>query len=443
MALDFLVSPIPWDYIYQGMLDEVPPGNFYLQAEETVPRSILPTEFILSTDSNDTVEIRINNKLVLTHIPRSRLDRVSIQLFDPPDVNLIQVTNGVDLPVNLAIASTHIAKYMFVFSKELYEFSGFTVEKFFNLLRSPWAAFIAEYQLPWQRALPDVRSWRSMSVKMEALTLFQEQATRGGIPDLVTGFCQSTPVIMKPVNPETWQPDLYQPQSAAHDVTGFDFHVWLPNICFNQWLAFISLANNVDYYQMRSVTEEAVMLQIDKPQQIYEQHLFGQPDLAGGGRMDNLGPGCSILGLIDFLGCMDGIEVAGETLLFSDFALCFWASPFDLQVEPPGIGGQFFDSDTDFDGDFGPLDGTYDVDLLTNFWVGTSTTKRFDFGICLDSYTTLARDPDEFSCCEDGPDASVFSTMAIDEDTTSAVTPINPLFGGDDPGLLGNPYFGV
>lgn len=444
MALDFLLSPIPWDYIYQGMLDEIPPGNFYMQAQEMAPRSHLPTEFILFTDSSDPVQIRINNQLVRTHIPRSRLDRIKIQLLEPPAINYISVTNGIDAPVNLAVSVTHIAKYMYVLSKELYEYAGFTTEKFFNLIKSPWASFLVEYQLPWQRALPDVRSWRNMAVKMEALALYQQQASRGGVKDFVTGFCQSTPVINAPVNPEIWQPDLYQPQTAAHDVTGFDFHVWLPNLCFNQWLAFITLTNNLsEYYQLRSLTEEAAILQIEKPQEIYEQHLFGHPDLAGGHSMDNMGAGCSLLGLIDALGCMDGIEVAGITNFFSEFALCFWASPFDAQVEPPGIGGKFFDSGDDLDGDFGPFDGIYDVDLLTNFWVGSSTSKRFDYGTCLDSFTTLAQDPNETSCCEEGPDVTLFTTMAIEEATTSAVTPPNILFGGGDPGLLVNPYFGI
>ncbi|KKK53369.1 hypothetical protein LCGC14_3095460, partial [marine sediment metagenome] len=46
MALDFILSPVPWDTIFEDIVDEIPAGQFYLQSAEMAPRSVLPTEFI-------------------------------------------------------------------------------------------------------------------------------------------------------------------------------------------------------------------------------------------------------------------------------------------------------------------------------------------------------------------------------------------------------------
>jgi len=562
VALDFILSPVPWDSIFEDMQDAIPAGQFYLQSAQMTPRTNLSTEFLLATDSLDaTVDIYVNNKLVLRHRPRAQLDRVKIPLLHPPAINFILVTNRIDPPVHLSIAATHIAKYMYVYAKSLYEMAGYQNEKFLNLIRSPWASFIAEYQMPWQRELPEVRSWRSMAVKFIANCLYNESGLQGGVTDLVTGFSQSTPVITAPVNPELWQPDLYQPQTSGHDDLGYDMHIWLPNLCLNHWLAFITIMNNVDFYTIRRMSEQVVTIQYTGEEK-YEQHRFGSIDVIGN-RTDNLGPGCDVLSLIEFLGCMDRIDVAGTVSITNSFVLCAWASPFDEQVESPGIGGEFFDAGGVFDtgthiqpdetnavltadavglataiplateilADFnahdadptptwhyviggshqitapipfdvaslvafaqdaqqqytnhvndaamhvptddlhplaavtvvdvptslsllnnlkaqfnlhtvtGHFDSVYDVDLLTDYWVGTSTTKRFDYGNCLDSYTPIVQIPAEASCCEMGPDVILLSTLALEESALSLVTPPNPLFGGDDPGLLENPYF--
>ena len=563
MALDFILSPVPWDTIAEDMYDNIPAGRFYLQSITMAPRSEFKTEFLLATDNlTATVDIFINNELMLRHRPISPIDRVKLPLVHAPGTNSILVTNNIDAPVHLSIASTHLAKYMFVYATQIYEFSGALNERFLNLIRSPWASFIAEYQMPWQRELPEVRSWRSMAVKFIANCIYNESGRQGGVTDLVTGFCQSTPVITAPVNTELWQPDLYQPQTAAHDESGFDMHIWLPNLCLNQWLAFITITDHVDFYRIRRMNEQVVTIQ-ETGEEIFEQHRFGSVDLAVGATIDNLGPGCDVLGLIEFLGCMDRIDVSGDTIVLSSFVTCAWASPFDEQVESPGIGTEFFDAGAVFDtgthiqpdetneittvdaisvptaatlateikADFnahdldavplwhhttggswqitaaipfdtpstitfaldaqaqytahindalmhipiddlhplvpvvvidlptslllindlkvkfnlhvvtGHFDSVYDVDLLSDWWVGVNTTKRFDFGSCLDSFTTVVQIPKDASCCETGPDAIVLSTLALDASAVSLLTPPNPVFGGDDPGLLINPYF--
>jgi hypothetical protein len=87
------------------------------------------------------------------------------------------------------------------------------------------------------------------------------------------------------------------------------------------------------------------------------------------------------------------------------------------------------------------LDDIYDIDLLTDYWVGTSTVKRFDFGKCLDGYPTTCVAPENANCCTDAPDVVLMQALDCQSVVVSPVTPNNPLFGGDNPGILMNPYF--
>jgi len=432
MALDFFPVAAAFDDYYQGMIDEIPAGTFYLQSLEMQPLSINPTKFFLLTDSPSPVEIYINNKLVRTHIPRGTVDTVELVLGGAPGLNFITVRNNVEDPVRIVVAATHVAKQFYVYASELFENAGFTVDSYNDLLHSVWSSFIVEYQLPWRNELPDIRSMKQLAVKTAANCLYGEYGQQGGITDLVTGFCSTTPVIDAPVNPRLWQPDLYQPQTSGKDIAGFNLHVWLPNICLNQWLAFIKVMNNRYDYKFRYVDENKVVVQ-QVGSDLLEQHLF-----------DNTDSPCSLRGLLEFLGCMDAVAAGGVANINPRFALCAWTTPFDQVVELPGIGAsQFFDSGTDFDGDYGPFDTIYDIDLYTDYWVGTNTNKHFDFGSCMDTYTDQVTTPENTECCQEGPDTLLFATEGIDSEVVSSVVPNNPLFGGDNPGLLYNPYFGI
>jgi hypothetical protein len=555
--LDFFPQFAPWDYIYQNMLEDIPAGSSYLQALDMVPRTSLKTQFVLLTDSSDAVRITVNGAEVRRHIPASQFELIGIDLAEPPALSFVTASNGIDPPVNLAIAATHIAKHIFVNAREIFEFSGFWAQKFFNLIRSPWTAFLVEYQMPFKDVLPDNRIaklWRAMAVRMAAVTLFNDSGTQGGVTDLATAFGMSTPVVDAPVNPLIWQPDLYQPQTSGHDVGGFQFHSWFPNLCVNQWTAFSKFINNIDQWSVQVKAEEVITIKQRELEDLYQQHLFSTIE----------DPECTITGLFNFLGCFDNIVVAGQTFLTGIFGICAWGKPFDEQVEDPGIGGEFFDEEEVFDTgshdqpdfvnevttadsggllaesitlateirvdynahdlDAGPVwhhtaggshqitaavpvdlptlitfcldlqtqyanhladvamhvpvdtlntltavvpadlptctsllndfkakfnnhrvdghfDSIYDVDQLTDFWVGTSTTLSFDGGSCLDSFSHLIRPTKDTSCCHASPDGLLFSTLVTEKSVTSPVTPTNPLFGGDDPGLLNNPYF--
>ncbi len=436
--LQFYPRFFPWTYITTGMASDIPDGSFYLTAEENVPRTSKPTEFTLITDNLDPVEILINNVSMGTVNPKNTYQPVYLQLFDPPTANLVTARNGVDEPVYLRVAATYMTSMMEMYAREEYEYAARVAEKYFYLLRSPWASFIAESILPWRgTALPDVRSLRLMSVKMIANTLFNNSGTEGGVTDLVSGFTSTTPYWKSAKNPQEWQPDLYQPVPSSDDTSGFECHVWVPNLCLARWLTFLKLVDNVrEYYDFSKVTENAITVvaegtDVDAGTGVFEQHLF-----------NNLGAGCTASKLIEALGCLDNIVVAVSMELTSDIVICAYANPFDTLVLAPGIGGNYFDSGVAFDGGFGPFDSSYDIDQLTDFWIGTTTKKAFDYGKCLDSSPNTASVlPENANCCMEGPDTVNFNTMALDESTTSIATPNHPLFGGDDPGLLANPYF--
>ncbi len=189
--------------------------------------------------------------------------------------------------------------------------------------------------------------------------------------------------------------------------------------------------NNRYDYEFRYVDENKVVLQ-QVGTDLLEQHLF-----------DNTAAQCSLRGLLDFIGCMDALAVGGLAVIWCTAALCAWANGFDVVVEAPGIGGSFFDSETDLDGDYGNFDSLYDLDPFTDYWIGTNTAKSFDFGSCLDTYSAEVTHKENTDCCQEGPDVLLFTTTSIESSVVSPVVPNNPLFGGDSPGLLYNPYFGI
>ena len=555
MALDFYLAPVLHDYIRDSMSLEIPPGQFYLQdLSDMVPRSALPTPFALETTTASPVDIWINGRLAKTHVPRGERDIISLSLAEPPAVNHIKVENGVDAPVSLTVTATYMTTIMDAMASQLYEVAERVNDKYFNLWTSPWATFVIEWLIPWQQALPDVRSLRSMSLKAAANTMFGEQGTDGGIRDMVSVFTSTTPVVVESANPTLWQPHTHQPYTSADDQLSWDFHVWLPNLCLQRWSALIDYVGNTDTYDFVRFNEDVVLVR-QAGTEFYQQLLF-----------DNTGPSCSMRGLLDAAGCMDRLTLAGAMELTAQPSFCVFANPFDMQVELPGIGGEFFDEDVtldlashntpdvtnklttvdafdqgsavalateigtdynahDLDGaptwhdapggahqitavvpidlttlrafcidtqtvflahqldatlhspadtihvlsyiitvastlaevilflnDFkvkytkhqtsDHFDGLYDIDLLTDYWVGTSTSHRLDGG-CLDVATDIPLLPKDQECCGEGPATNLLSTVCMDLADSASVKPLHPVYGGDDPGYLPDPYFGV
>jgi len=442
--LDFIPAQSiqPWDFVFQNLITEIPPGKFYYQDIDMVPRGTKPTEFLLFTDryadsaesgteKGYKVSIYVNGTLLKKLVPLSSIVRVKMYLAPPPSSNFITVTNGVDEPVNLSVASTHIATHMQAMAQQNYAFMWNLIEKYYYAMRSPWATFFVEYQLPFKKYLPDIRELRILSVKMLANSLYGEYGLAGAIPDVISAFSVSTPAIVGAGNKELFQPDLFQPVLSGEDESGFEAHVWFANTCLNQWLAFVTLMDNLDAYSLRRFNEDSVIINVVGTEN-YQQHLF-----------NTSGPSCSVRGLIESLGCMDNITVTLATHIISRPAICLFANPFDKMVEKPGIGGSHFDSGKTFDGEYGPFDSLYDIDPFTDYWVKTSTSKHFDMGMCLDTYNVGVQTPNNTECCSLGPTTKMFSTTVCEDSVVSAVTPHHPVFGGGPNGLLSNPVFGT
>jgi len=556
VSLEFYPDDRLHDDIREGMVNIIPAGSFYLQTiDEMLPRSIDESPFVLITDTAAPVNIFINGRLVKTHVPRGERDVVTLPLAEPPARNDILVDNGIDAPVSLTVVATFLVTLMDALAQQYYEVAGRITDKYFNLWTSPWSSFVIEWLIPWRKELPDVRSFRSMSLKAAANTMFGEATREGGVRDFVSVFTSTTPVVVESRNPTVWQPELYQPYTSGDDQLAWDFHVWIPNLCLHRWHAFLRYINNSDKWDLVSFDENKIM--ITQPgSEIYQQHLF-----------DNTGQACSFRGLLDAIGCMDRLTFAGAMQLNAYPSFCVWANPFDMQVEYPGIGAyKFLDSgtfdvaghllsdetnvvtsedaynqataitlSTEIKTDFnahdldatptwhhaaggshqitaalpsdlptliafcqdaatvyaahladttihspadtantlsftvtasstqtdvenflidlkhkfslhqvsGNFDSTYDIDQLTDYWSGTSTSKRLDGGGCLDTYTDETLLPQNQECCYEGPDTKLLSTIRIDHTVSSPVKPNHPIYGGDDPGLLPDPYFGV
>ncbi len=438
--LVFIPAIFPWTFMKDSMLEEYPVGSFYLIADDMLPRSAKPTEFWVITDRNDPIKFFLNGKEAGTLIPRSRFQRVFLNLFGPPDTNMMTVKNGVDEAVHLHVATSHMFKEVEVFAREIYEYSGRTNERYANLITSPWSAFLIDYQLPFRKSLPDVRSLRILSTKLAAKILVGESGLQGGVRDLSTVFTSTSPVIERCRNQEDFEFDVHQPVTGSDDFSGSNFHLWMPNLCVLQWLVFHKLMNNVDTHTIAKMSDETVTVAPDDTQE-FVKHLVNYGAVAAS---------CSIRELLLFFGCMDGITAAGLMHIISDIPICAYANPFDQIVENPGIGSDsFLDEGDTFDTEplplppDAPFDSVYDIDIFTDFWVGTSLSKRFDFGGCLDSYPTPGKPPQDSTCCPGSADATQMETLFCTDSVTSTTTPNHPLFGGDDPGLLHNPYFGI
>jgi hypothetical protein len=427
--LKFYVEPKPHDYIRDGMTDDaIPAGNFYLQSFDMVPLSSSPQRFVLETSTKAPVKIYVGNRLVWTHLPHSERDVIELPVIGTND---IFVTNGIDAPVSLTIVATYITTLMDALAEQQYEVAGRINERYLALTTSPWASFFVDWLLPFSRQLPDVRSMRIIALKAVANALFGLSGSDGAVKAVVSAFSSSTPVVHRSHNPTTWQPELYQPYTSGDDMFGWDFHVWIPNLCINRWTALIGYIANNDKWDFVRFDENVVMLR-QHDTEYYQQHVF-----------DNTGKGCSFLDMISRLGCMDRLVFSGSMSLSSQPSFCFWAHSFDSSVEYPGIGGTFFDSGEEFDGGWVEFDNIYDIDLKTDYWVGTSLSTTFDGGHCFDIATTSVVLPQNQDCCYEGPDTKILTTMRCDATVVSPVKPNHPLYGGDDPGYLPDPYFGI
>lgn len=419
----------PWDYVYQNLLDIIPPGNTYAQTLEMVPLSVKGQDFLIYTDHLVETSVYVNNRFIRKFVPTSQISRLRVRPLAPPATTNFTIVNNIDEPAHLQVTATHQAAHYQAWARQLFEFSANLYSKVWSFMQSPWATFFVEYQLPWQDLLPDIPELRILSVRMAATTLYGEFGLEGGVTDFISAFTLNTPAIVQAKNPDVYSPDLWQPVRSGDDYSGFKAHTWFANICLNRWLAFVTLLNNVDAYRYGHVEEEVVKFKIAETGEYY-QHVF-----------DSTGQAGSILGLIDYLGCMDTVTAACALILVSTPSICFWANPFDVEVEVPGIGGGHFDSELEFDGEYGPFDSIYDIDLLTDYWVGASTTNKLDSGGCLDTYNVAVQAPQNTDCCMLGASTSVFTTMATEVSATSTFTPNHPVFGGADPGLLSNPFF--
>ena len=418
----------PWDYITQNLLLEIPAGTMYIQGAEMLPRSVKPTEFLLATDHLTTTKIYINNKLLWTFIPNSALARIRIHLYAPPATNQIRVENGIDEPVDLNIVVSYPTAFLEIWARESYEYMNYMLEKTYREMISPWATFFIEYQLPWRNLLPDIQELRILAVRMQANCMFGEFGQDGAVTDFISSFALSTPAILEAKNSALYQPDLFQPVTSGDDVSGFTAHVWFMNICMNRRIAFQKLINNLDCFTPKQVSED-VLIYERTGTEIYRQHIFNDGDLI-----------CSVSGLLEYLGCMDRMSAACEARLVCAPSICFFATPADQEVLPPGIGGRFLDSGDPFDGTYGPFDSVYDIDPLTDFW-SEAPIKVFNVGGCFDTWGAISQLPQNTDCCMEGPFTNLFTTTVNSSETTSLVTPNHPVYGGGDPGLLANPFF--
>lgn len=343
-----MIKLYPYQPLHYGefvkLVEDILPGNLYLRAPYTVPFSYNGNHFVVEVDVPGTpVQIQIVNTkwsgggdtpTVQIYIPAQ--DKNIITLYLGEGLNDIYATSAIG-DISVRVAATHIATLLDAQAQELYTNSTLIIDETDNSLFSALSTRMVEHLLPFQSILPDVQTYRMLCAKLGIRATINDGGTDRGVRDLATALSVNTPIFIKERNeigtiaalPE-FNPMVNPLFNAKEDFSGWDVHVWLPNICMASWLAFIRLANNVrDVYELLSVSELTVTLNFNG---YPERHQFPQNFLADE---------CSLSYLVTQ--CFDNIRCYGACDVLTSIMICIHY-PFDLRVEHCGaLGAGFLD----------------------------------------------------------------------------------------------------
>lgn len=373
--MSLTVSPFEAVYqgVYEALLAAMPDTTFLLKAPIIVPYSDMKAHpFTITANPGDRVDLYVNDSLVQSLIAPDA--RFQVDIFLNQGYNFIRAQTALE-SFKMVIAATNYATLYSAWADQYFAEVGVKLQDMALQLNSRWSLKQVEHQIMWQDLLPGTRSMRILAGKMAVKSLISGAPTDVGIEDLAKAVTGNTPVIV----PTQLDLTIYEPEcrllyAQAQDFGGYEFDIWLFNLCAASWQAFIVLLNNLDdtIYKLKAVSDQRVL--VDHAGQL-ESHVF-QLDANS----------CSIQDLMTrFLDCFSRIKVFVAPAVLDEFSICAYGYPFDLAVEFP-LGYIRFDSGILLDNNPQiPFDSSEEADPYPDGWLGVPISCRFDGGNGLDS----------------------------------------------------------
>jgi hypothetical protein len=244
---------------------------------------------------------------------------IQVDIFLEEGKNFLVVSTSGEQWLLLAIAANY-ATVLRGYSQEYFFNVDVNFQDALNQLSSELSLRHTEHQIDFQEFLPSTRVLRVLAGKLAVRSLINETGSTRGVDDIVTAASNTTPIVRETVvSRDLFEPSVYTVFSRSHDLGGYEFHIWVPNLCIGTWAAFVKLMDNLDpaIAELTSVSDEKVSLDfLGSP----ESHLF---DVETGA--------CSLVALItqDCLPITVSIQLAVDT----ELAFCAWRYPFDVVVE--------------------------------------------------------------------------------------------------------------
>lgn len=370
------ISPFQEVYqgVFQALVAAMPDTGFILKAPVIVPYSDMKaTPFVITANPGDRIDVYVNDKIVQNLIaPESRF-QIELQL--QKGYSHIRIQSLLE-SFRIMVAATDYATLYAAWADQYFDEIGVNLQDLSRNLNSRFSLKQVEHQIMWQDLLPGTRMMRILAGKMAVKSLINMAPTDEGIEDIAKAITGCTPVIM----PTLLDQDIYEPEcrllyASAQDFAGYEFNLWLFNLCAASWQAFVILMNNLDddIYKLLTVSDQHVTLLHGGS--TIESHVF-----------DLEAPRCSIVNILtQFLDCFSRIKVFVAGSILSEFSVCAYGYPFDLAIDYP-VGYLRFDSGIVLDNNpMLPFDSADPSDPYTDGLIGLPITCRFDSGNLLNS----------------------------------------------------------
>jgi len=377
MSLSISTIATPYQETYNNLLASILPGTQWLTAPTVVPFNSSYTPFSLTGNLGDIVEIYINNKLQTKITMDNVVKQVDLKLN--LGANYIWVRSSTETFLAL-VAATYYAIYIDAWASDFYYYTKIRVDDASLQLSSLFSLRMVEHQIAFQDLLPPIKTLRLLTGKMSTRSLINETCSTRGVIDIATSISNSTPVVVPTrVNLEKFEPASYGLYTNSQDANGYEFDLWIPNLCVTSYVAFLTLINNLDdsIAKLVSVSDSKIVLDWCG---VREEHIFNFETNR-----------CSMFNnLVNEQDCFSALNIWISNILDEvDIAFCAYSYPLDIEIEIPLNSGTL-DSGNTFEGT-GILDSHDETDPYGTGFVGTVLTPPLDSGLLLDSgYAAVA-----------------------------------------------------
>lgn len=325
--LSLVPQRLVWSDTCDRLLDSMPETKFINRGQYNVPYSFNKTPFELrAVDPTRPIAITVtrmdlqgdpNRQSNTVIIPESELHLVNLSLGRGK--NIITANDGIRTTTIFVVATTYTAVEC-SYAKEIFNFALNEIEEQERAIFSPISTRLAEPYIDFQQDLPEIKSLQILATKLAVRSVVNETQKQSGVRDLLTALTLSTPIFVPEENPLVeYEPNVFPLFSPQEAFGGVDAHVWMQNSCVTQWVTFLRYLNNIEPFQILSVSESEIIFKDNNGEVTSHRFDFNDDD-------------CSLLARIEKELCFASVSVAVS--IFSEFRLVICAAqyPFDLCI---------------------------------------------------------------------------------------------------------------